>query len=444
MRGLLICVVLAIGVATASDLRAMSSKRFLLHNGQGLTSSQESQIKNGFDSAKCIADKIDKADFGGVVGALVGKFSSFLGVLGPFVGLGLSFFGAESPELSLLKHLFTEVENRFDHIDVQFAQLRRQVAFVATQVHFTDLESNINAVHSEFITLTKVTNSAGYKYEAGEFKDTYDRTYESSGIKLYQGIIHGGLTTGGIFQEFMAHSRNDRRATQKFMLGTLNLLMRAAALEMTYAEINNDPNHALKQSAWTDRFTRVKNKMLAIDNEIPTHYHTQMTSDVNDFASTHPKGGLSNTDFSSQLYSMLTNKFYWRDWLVIVAETYGTDKLINHACEYNQHDNHGRSIVIASVDKSKKAMDMHAAATAAHGLHLYRTWIGRPDLQHHYACVNAADGYNGLPDSARNHCTTYAAAGVYCTHNTDIHLHAPAARLYSYTAHASNRVYLFG
>ncbi|XP_052818485.1 uncharacterized protein LOC128244525 [Mya arenaria] len=444
MRGLLVCVVLAIGVATASGLRAKTSKRFLLNNGQGLTSSQESQIKNGFDSAKYIADKIDKADFGGVAGALVGKFSSFLGVLGPFVGLALSLFGGDSPELTLLKRLFTEVENRFDQIDVQFAQLRQQIAFIPTQVHFTDLESNINAVQSELITLSKVTNLAGYKYEAGEFKNTYDRTYESSGVKLFQGIVHGGLTTGGIFQEFMAHSGNDRRATQNFMLGTLNLLMRAAALEMTYAEINNDPNHALKQSAWADRFTQVKNKMVALDNEIVRNYHTQMTRDVNDFATTHPKGGLSNTDFSSQLYSTLTKKFYWRDWFVVAAATYGTDKLISHACEYSQHDNHGRSIYIASVDKSKKVMDTHAASAATSGLHLYRSFVGHGDLQRHYVCVNAADGYNGLPDSARNHCNTYAAAGVYCTHNTDIHLHAPAARLHSYTAHGANRVYLFG
>ncbi|XP_052815076.1 uncharacterized protein LOC128242080 [Mya arenaria] len=444
MRVLLICVVLTIGVATASELRAKSSKRFLLTNGHGLTSTQQSQIQNGFNAAKFVADKIDKKDFGGAVGALVGKFSSFLGVLGPFVGLALSFFGKPSAELTLLKTLFTEVENRFDHIDVQFAQLRQQVAFIPTQVHFTDLESNINAVHSEFITLSKTTNLAGYKYEAGEFKNTYDRTYESSGIKLYQGITHGGLTTGGIFQEFMAHSGNDRRGTQNFMLGTLNLLMRAAALEMTYAEINNDPNHARKQSDWVNRITQVKNKMVALDNEIVIHYHTQMTSDVNNFATTHPKGGLSNTDFSSQLYGMLTNKFFWRDWFVMVGDTYGSDKLITHACEYSQHDNHGRSIYIASVERSKTAMDQHAATTAMSGLHLYRSFVSHANQQRHYLCVSPADGYNGLPDSARNHCNTYAAAGVYCTHNTDIHLHAPAARMHSITPHGANRAFLFG
>ena len=306
MRALLLCVVLVIGVTSASDLRPKSSKRFLTHGG--LSSVQQTQIKDGFNAAAFIADKLDKKDLTGIAGQLVGKISSFLGVLGPFVGLVLSFFGGPSAELTLLKKLFTQVENRFDQIDLQFAQLRRQVAFVATQVHFTDLESNINAVQYELITLSKVTNTAGYTYEANEFKRTFDRTYESSGIKLFQGIVHGGLTTGGIFHEFMTFSSYDRKATSNFMLGTLNLLMRAAALEMTYAEINNDPNGAIKKRDWESRFQQVKVKMMAIDNEIVKHYHTQMTDDVNAFASKNPKGGLSNADFSTQLYSMITTK----------------------------------------------------------------------------------------------------------------------------------------
>ncbi|WAR13510.1 hypothetical protein MAR_027690, partial [Mya arenaria] len=111
--------------------------------------------------------------------------------------------------------------------------------------------------------------------------------------------------------------------------------------------------------------------MVAIDNEIVKNYHVHMTNDVNEFAKNNPIGGLSNTDFSYQLYSKLTKKFYWRDLLVIAAATYGTDKLISHACDYNQHDNHGRSIIIASVAKSKKAMDRNAASAATSGLHLH-------------------------------------------------------------------------
>ena len=121
-------------------------------------------------------------------GVLVSSVSSFLFVVGPFVGHVFNLFSGPSAEYQLLKRLFTQVENRFDKIDVQFAALRRQVRFVATQVHFTDLESNINAVQSELTTLSKVTNSRDYSSESQDFIATFDRTYESSGIKLFNSI----------------------------------------------------------------------------------------------------------------------------------------------------------------------------------------------------------------------------------------------------------------
>ena len=65
-------------------------------------------------------------------------------------------------------------------------------------------------------------------------------------------------------------------------------------------------------------------------------------------------------------------QFYWRDWMVIAADTYGHDKLKVHACEYNQQNNHGRSILLASVDKSKGRFNGHNAVDGTTGLRLYR------------------------------------------------------------------------
>ena len=305
MRTTLLYIIVAVGVTAvvnSSENESSRTKRLLLD------STQESQIKGGFDAATHLFDKMDKLDFGGVTGALVGSVSSFLGAVGPFVGLVLSLFSGASAEYLLLKRMFTQVENRFDKVDVQFAALRRQVAFVATQVHFTDLESNIYAVQTELKVLSQVTNSAGYRSESHEFIHTYDRTYESSGIKLYHAIIHGGALTRGLFHEFMTHSTYDRKATQHFMIGTLNLLMRASALEIAYAQLKHDPNLAIKRRNWISYFTQVKSKMIAIDNEVVKQYHTQMVIDVNTFGTLHPKGSLSNSEFSSQLFSKLISK----------------------------------------------------------------------------------------------------------------------------------------
>ena len=311
MGTFLLYVIVAVGVIKASNQHGPSSrsevdasrtKRLLLD------STQQSQIKGGFDAATHLFNEMDKHDFSGVAGALVGSVSSFLGAVGPFVGFVLSFFSGPSPEYLLLKRLFTQVEHRFDRVDVQFAALRRQVKFLPTEIHFRDLESNINAVQSKLNLLTRVTNLKGYRSEKHEFIHSYDRAYEESGIKLYNAIIHGGTLTGGLFHEFMTQSTYDRKSTQRFMIGTLNLLMRASALEMTYAQLKHDPNLAIKRSTWISHFRRIKSKMIAIDNAVVKHYHNQLVTDVDDFGTLHHKGTLSNSDFSNQLYSKLTTK----------------------------------------------------------------------------------------------------------------------------------------
>ena len=266
MCALLLGVVMIFGITSASELQ---SKRFLTQGH--LTTAQKSQIQVGFNDASNIADKIHNKDLSGIAGALAGKVNTYLSALGPFVGITLSSFGGQSAaEVTLLKHMFTNIQNRFDQNDVQLSQLLRQKNFIATTLHFSSIEANINAVHHKFTALSRTTSLSAYKYEAYEFKHTYETIYDSSGVKLFNGIIQGA--NGGLFNKFMTFSHYDRTATTSFMVGTLNLLIRAAALEMTYAEIRNDPNHAARKNQWVSRFTVVKNKMLAVDNAIAHHH----------------------------------------------------------------------------------------------------------------------------------------------------------------------------
>ena len=308
MRTILLCVIVAVGVTTASDQRVQSSddessrtKRMLLDPTQAGT------IKTGFDAATHLFGLMKAQNFAGVVGEVVSKASSFFGAMGPFVGLVLSLASGPTAEYRLLKSLYTTVENRFDQVDVQLATLFREVSFLTTKAQFTTWESKINAVQLEFKTLSQVSTKAAYSSESREFIRTYDRTYASSGAQLYNSIIDGGTLTGGLFYQFMTYSQYDQKQTQRFMIGSLNLLMKAAALEISYAQLKRN-NVATHTKNWVDNIRRVKEKMAAIDKAIKGHYKTQMISDVNTFATQHPKGSLSNTAFADQLYSKLTTK----------------------------------------------------------------------------------------------------------------------------------------
>ena len=66
----------------------------------------------------------------------------------------------------------------------------------------------------------------------------------------------------------MTHSTYDQKTTQHFMIGALNLLMRASDIGMTYAQLKDDPNLEIRPRNWISHFAQVKSKMIAIDKEV--------------------------------------------------------------------------------------------------------------------------------------------------------------------------------
>ena len=315
MRTILLCVIVAVGVTSASEQSAENSEVESSRTKRlYLTTSQTSLIQNGYDAANKLFEKMDKLDFAGVAGDLVSGVSSFLGAVGPAVGILLTIFRGPSSTDRLLKSLFTTVENRFDQMDIKFDGLKREVAFVAVQVQFTTLESNIKTLQAEFNTLKKVTDQTGYNFAARQFISIYENTYQDAGRKLAETVIHGGTLTGGLFNDYLTHSTYDRKQTQQFMLRTLDLLMRASSLEMAYQQLKHSPNAAIKRNEWITRFTSIKNKMTGIDNTAKSHYKTQMTTDVDNFGTLYPSTKLSNTNFVNQLYTQLTTKVNLKQW----------------------------------------------------------------------------------------------------------------------------------
>ena len=309
MWSLLLCVIVAVGVTTASDqhvenreVESSRTKRLYL------TTTQTGLIQHGYDAANSLFEKMDKLNFAGVAGDLVSGMSSFLGAVGPAVGILLTIFTGPSATDRRLKDLLNKVENGFSRMDVKFDDLKRQVAFVATQVQFNTLEANIKTLQAEYNTLKSTTNRAGYNFASTQFISIYENTYQDAGRKLAEAVTHGGVLTGGLFNDYLTHSTYDRKQTEQFMLRTLNLLIRASSLEMAYQQLKHSPNAGIKRNEWITRFTTIKNKMMKIDGLAVSHYHTQAVTDINNFGTLHPKGSLSSTDFVNQLYSQLSTK----------------------------------------------------------------------------------------------------------------------------------------
>jgi len=63
-----------------------------------------------------------------------------------------------------------------------------------------------------------------------------------------------------------------------------------------------------------------------------------------------------------------------------------------------------------------------------------------------YYCYDANTGFSHMPASATSQCTTYVAAGVFCSKTADAHIRPTQSnRLHTYTPHADvNTAFLFG
>ena len=309
MQIILLCVIVAVGVTVASDQRAPSSEVQSSRTKRiYLSSSQTTTIQSGFDAATHLFDKMDGLQFDGVVGSLIGSTSSFLGAIGPFVGFVLSLFQSPNTLSSQLKAVYTKLDGRFDNVDRQLVALKAQIKFLPAEIQFNQWESNIYSLLTRFELLAAAKNSAGHTSESDSFKKTFHNVYRDAGGQLAGAVINGHLTSGRLFDAFLSKNEYDRKQTQKFMLGTLNLLMRAAYLELTYRQLKHMDVAALRRT-WITRFTNIKTQMQNVDKAAVSHYHTQMVTDVDNFATQYQSGGsLSNTAFSSQLYSKLTTK----------------------------------------------------------------------------------------------------------------------------------------
>ena len=240
MRIILLCVIVAVGVTVASDQRAPSSEVQSSRTKRlYLSSSQTTTIQSGFDAATHLFDKMDALQFDGVVGSLIGSASSFLGAIGPFVGFVLSLFQSPNTLSSQLKAVYTKLDGRFDNVDRQLVALKSQIKFLPSEVQFNGWESNIQSILSKFDLLAAAKNSHAYTTESRSFITTYDNVYHDAGGQLADAVINGGTLSGKLFDSFLSRNEYNRKQTQKFMFGTLNLLMRAAYLELTYRQLKH-------------------------------------------------------------------------------------------------------------------------------------------------------------------------------------------------------------
>ncbi|CAH1802460.1 unnamed protein product [Owenia fusiformis] len=350
----------------------------LLQQSEGIQAAEKEYVDKGFAAGKEILDYINNKDFAKTLTKLTGAIAPFLGALGPFLGFVLAFIPSQdSAELAYMKKMMGQIDNRFNVIDNRFNDIERLIDWTKVAVNFGQIEQNINAMHSQYITLYSTNQPSENAKQL--FIINYNSVYQLSALKLYQAITQ----THGTFQEnlgksVMRYTANDRKKTQEFLLGTLRLLLQAVEIEIAYYYVSGFEKLAeTNTELWNTRIQEVKRNFEAIDKAVKNKYLDQSAKDIKEFSAN--KYGQSNERFVKDGYDMLKQKYYWRDWFV-VAYNLKTASTANMCGGQRMFDKDGRHFVTSSVESnhSKKGRATLKKRLDSLGSYAYtKNWVGK-------------------------------------------------------------------
>ncbi|CAC5365739.1 unnamed protein product [Mytilus coruscus] len=376
-------------------------------------------ITSGLNAGKGIAEAVALSTaLPAALTTVAASVVPFLGVIAPFLSFIFGFIHkGPSPELLAIRKLHKDIDTRFDQVDAKFADVKRLINWSTVKVQFSDIEQKINAVYRKYEEMYQAPSNA-LNGEKQLFISNYESDFQNSGIKLYDGVMNAGNVFGeGLLIPCMKYTQYDRRRCGTFSSGILKLLVRAAELELAYLQLKGlSENVDYHTKQWKSRFDHVRSAMSHADATIAAKYHDQSTIDIDRYALDHPGDKMNNHDWANNMYNFLTQKYYWRDWMVIsYKDVTGGDKHWNRACGgYLKFRNHGRNIAVASVDKRTRHLDMTKAKAVVNAVHDHTSHKGhcRPHCGTIYTRVDSHSAYETFPTVAKDHCSPYVAIGV--------------------------------
>ncbi|XP_071178588.1 uncharacterized protein [Mytilus edulis] len=318
-------------------------------------------VTSGLETGKEIGELLSNKRFKSSLVKITRGIGPYLGALGPFVGIVLALNPIESEELSLMKDMMKNIDNRLDQVDNRFNDIERLIKWNVVQINFGQIEQRIKAVSREFQYIYNVPEAA-VQNRKELYIWSYKSDYQNSGTKLYQAIVE----RQGTFQEDLGTSvlrftRNNRKMTQLFLTGVMQLLLQAVKVELGYLSVNNfTHNLDYMTSDWEKRIQEVSDKFEQIDNQSVVNSHQQLVIDIDEYGVKNK--GLSHKLFARELYDQLEKKYYWRHWIVISSHQLGgADHCAKVRGGYMKIRTYGRNLEVASVDENHPVMDMDLA-----------------------------------------------------------------------------------
>ena len=325
-----------------------------------LSSQEKAQIRSGLDTGKAIANFMSSGNFKESMKRIGSSIGKYLGVLSPFIGLVLTSESVSS-EIRYMKNMMKEIDTRFDQLDSRIDEIERKIEWTAKEVTFVQIEHKITAIAQHLERVYDVPSEAREEQKT-LFVEEYSNNYDNNGFFLYRASVGNNTFLEELGVSVMRYTDNDRKKTNIFLLGTMQLLLQAAKLEIAYLQAKSATVLAEHlTSVWEERIIEVKDKFNEIDSEVKSKYHEQSSVDIDEYAEDNNK--MSNEDFALGLKNMLMDKYYWRIWFVVIYNPISGSHnhyIFRHG-GHGKYRQNGRNIVVASKDENSPRMSSNTA-----------------------------------------------------------------------------------
>lgn len=389
--------------------------------------------RKGLEAGKSIADALDKGVF--PTSNLVLKAVPFLNGVVSVVKLILGLItkgSGESAEMMYLRNLSKTINTRFDDVDAQISDMKKLVQWSSIQAPYLNIALKIRAVSMVYAQIFTVPISV-IETQKLLFVKNYESDYQNSGTKLFLGFVQDlGPFGGRLLDSAMSFYEYDRPKMRLLMIAMTKLLFMASQLELGYyaAKGIGDTLIDIHRRQWEDRFKQIVQRMTTVDNDVASKWKSQFPHDIDRFVLDNRRFNYSH--LSDTLYSKLSTKYFWRDWLVIISDHINKHDQ-SQVCGGYANTKYGKDIIVTSVPKSKAAIEERKAEDLAHSLtqtcrttSYQKRYVCGYDFKmlgsypmtvakYCYGTVNNKDAltiYSWFSPSVRDTCTTYGSVGI--------------------------------
>jgi len=384
--------------------------------GNGMTAAQQV-----FEVLSQIAE-ISKATNIKSLGKMAGPVGAAFGAFAAIVEIVALFGGSELQKLDtvieLLNDGFSRMEYRFDElggrIDDLDKAMKEQFFWTRVQPKLEKLNSVKQRIKDYFkVSKPEVRALRASMLDKSQWQDQYDA------FNALRAGFDGDKSTGSFCKELTVFTNTDRRKIVNILVNLYSRMVKGAMdLLLIGSILGHKEDIPLREKEYEEVLVRIANTIKDCDSAIETTkwletWKGDLTRTIGDTAAGHESA------LADRIYNTLSNKYYWRHWLVVVYKEMHLEEKhwrtiwgVGSTSVNKLHWKGRYNVIVSSVPADAPSRKWSGPITSQRA-ERYRRWEGRPrkvKWYTRYIPLDAKEIQQAIPQSAKT--GVYPIVGV--------------------------------